>query len=82
MFFLIKVSLQLSDDYKSIEGKKRMKQNELLLQVAVFYLCLQLLLKSVGYFIVFSIRKGRTNDEMSAPCNEISLIRFNQVPES
>lgn len=69
----------MKDDFHGIEATKRRKQNELLLQLALLYLCFQLLLKSVGYFTIISLRKVKADEETVAQRTEISLIRLNWI---
>jgi hypothetical protein len=46
------------DTFKGIEGRKRQKQNEFLLLAALCFLCFQIVVKSILYFILTSLWKA------------------------
>lgn len=70
---------QSQDGFNGISGTKQRKQNELLLQIALFYICLQLALKSFSYFLMTSFPQttNRKSDRNVHRTTEISMIRFN-----
>lgn len=81
--FHFKVSFSLlfqsRDDFKGIDGMKRKSQNELLLLIALFYVCFQIQLKSLGILLVGSLRRGHIGPKKSEhvePADEISMIRL------
>lgn len=70
----------MKDDFHGIVGMKRKKQNELLLQMALLYVSLQIMLKSVAYFVTSSLpapAKRTKKDENVAHGTEIAMIRLN-----
>lgn len=77
--------IKANDDGHGIEGTKRRKQNELLMQVALLYLCFQLLTKSLAYFVTSTFPtalnkvklEANSDGENVAESNEISMIRLN-----
>lgn len=76
-FNVSKFHRQISDGFVGIEGTKRKKQGELLLQMALAYLCLQFVLKSLAYFAVYSFRKPNARKKNETETIGISMIRIN-----
>lgn len=77
--------IKVNDGYHGIEGTKRRKQNELLIKIALLYLCFQLLMKSLAYFVTSTFPtsfnkvklEANSDGENVAESNEISMIRLN-----
>lgn len=74
---------QQINDAKGIESIKRQKQCKFIVLVALFYLCTQLLMKSLIFFIVYSSQASATIElssqqhQTTSQCNEISLVQIN-----
>jgi hypothetical protein len=61
------------DDFKGIEGKKRLKQFEFTVHTAMLYLCFQMMLKSIMYFLLTSIwKQNALNNAKSSEDGNIS----------
>lgn len=73
------------DGFKGIEGIKRKKQSEFLMLAALAYICLQIALKAVQYFLARSFLKiaianegkAKASETPGHQCNDISMIQLN-----
>lgn len=82
-FAFFHLHMQLADNFKSIEGIKLKKHNELMVQIALLYFCIQLLLHAVKYFLVLPFGKYIRNasDIVSDGSNGITLVAINRIDE-
>lgn len=71
------------DGFKGIDGIKRKKQSEFLMLAALAYICLQIALKAVQYFLACSFMKllnegkAKANKTPGHQCNDLSMIQLN-----
>lgn len=67
----------MKDEFKTIEATKRKKQYEILMQAALLYICFQMVVKCMEYFLLTSLRKVKVDERNDHRDNGISLIRLN-----
>lgn len=61
------------DGFNGIDGMERKWRNELLLRMALLYVCFQILVISIKYFVITSLRRMEFAEENATQWHELSV---------